>query len=401
MVAPRPVLIPVKSTTAKPKAPIYVSAPGAIRGKAPVVTKAPAKTSTSTPAKNTALTNQLNSAKKQLAGLQNQLKGLTGASSGSQPSSVTPVAAAPTEDAGLKYQKAMDEKARQDAFQELRTVFESYGMGSLADTITRMMKSGLTANAALVKLKYDKTIDPKTGKAWNAAYELRFAGNQKRIANGLNAMSEAEYRLLEDSYAETLTRYGLGNMMSVDRVKNEAMWATYIGNDIKAPEFKDRIATVEDRVINADANTKAMFKQWYPNLTDSDLIAYFLNPKETIGKLQEKATAAEIGAAAMGQGLGTSQTSAEDLAKYGIDRAGALAGYSNIADVLPISQQLSNIYKETGINYTQASGESEFLKSNAKAAEDRKRLKSLERGKFSGDSGVSSQAGSLNKAIQY
>jgi hypothetical protein len=297
----------------------------------------------------------------------------------------------------------MDEKSRQDAFQELRTVFESYGMGSLADTITRMMQSGLTANAALVKLKYDKSIDPKTNKAWNAAYELRFAGNQKRIANGLNAVSEAEYLALEDTYAETLKQYGLGNMLSTDRTVNEAKFASYIGNDINGPEFKDRISTVEDRVVNADATTKAMFKTWYPNLTDSDLVAYFLNPGETIGKLKEKVTTAEIGAAAAsaGGGLIADQVSASELAKYGIDRATAIQGYQQLGEVLPIAQQLSNIYKEAGINYNQAAGESEFLKSNADAAQQRKRLKSLERGKFSGDSGVSSQAGSLNKAIQY
>ena len=189
-------------------------------------------------------------------------------------------------------------------------------------------------------------------------------------------------------------------MLSADPKANWKTFSTYIANDISPVEFKDRIAIVEDRVINADAETKALFKQWYPSLTDKDLVAYFLNPTETIGKLKEKVTSSEIGAAFTGQGLGMDMASATDYAKYGIDRAGALQGAKDIKDVLPVSSKLSNIYQEAGINYTQKTGEAEFLKTNADAAEQRRRLKSMERGKFMGDSGVSSQAGSLTKTTQ-
>jgi hypothetical protein len=375
----------------KAKTPIYVSGPGAVRGKAPIVTKPAPKAPPKAPPKTGG----------------NKNTGIK-----FYPGTFTPIKYAPTTpvveeeptggdegtqiDAGLEYQKAQDEKARQDAFNVLRATLEGYGLGSLADTLTRMFKMGLTANEALVKMKYDKTIDPATGKAWNAAYTLRFAGNEKRLAKGLNALSEAEYIANEDSYAETLRSYGLGNMLSTDRTVNEAKFSDYIGNDMSPVEFKDRVATAADRVINADATIKKTFQDFYPNLTNNDLIAYFLNPTDTIGKLKEKATAAEIGAAAKGQGLTTSMASAEELARYGVDRTAALQGYQNIGEVLPASETLSNIYKETGIKYTQASGEEEFFKGNAKAAEQRKRLKSLERASFSGESGMN--ANSLSRA---
>jgi len=287
-----------------------------------------------------------------------------------------------------------------DALAMLRLIFEQYGLGDLAGTIESLLKSGKSANESLMILKYDKSVNKETGQAWNSAYSNRFAGNVARVNNGLNALSEAQYMALEDSYAETLKSYGITSMLSSDRKTNEARFATYIAGDISATEFADRIKTVEDRVINANPETLSALKQFYPELTDKDLVAYFLDPKEVLPVLKQKTTAAEIGGAALGQGLTADVTTATDLAKYGVDLAGARAGYANVAEVLPTSGKLSNIYQEAGIDYTQKTGEEEFMKNNVTAAEQRKRLKSMERAKFMGDSGVSSQAGSLNRSIQ-
>ena len=284
-----------------------------------------------------------------------------------------------------------------DAFASLRLIFESYGLGDLADTITKLMTSGETPQSALVKLKYDTGfVNGKDGARWNDAYTTRFSANATRISKGLNALSEAEYISNENSYAETLRSYGLGNMLSMKRSDNQKTFADYIAGDVSPTEFKDRIATASDRVINADANTKAMFKQFYPNITDSDLVAYFLKPEQTIGMLKEKATAAEIGGAAIGQGLTTDITSATDLARFGVDRAQAMAGYQDIASVLPEAGKLGNIYGETGIKYTQQTGEEEFLKSSDAAKRKRNMLASKERASFQGSAGIST-TGSLRK----
>ena len=285
--------------------------------------------------------------------------------------------------------KEIDASTR-DAFALLTDLFTSYGLGDLANEIAGYMKSGMTAAEALIKLKTNP----------GGAYATRFAGNFARQKAGLNMLSESDYIILENSYAQTLKSYGLGDMLSTDKKANWKTFADYIANDISAVEFKERIDTVENRVINADPTTKATFKEFYPSLTDKDLVAYFLDPTRTIDKLKAKTAAAEIGAAFKGQGLSTDITSAEGLAAYGIDRATALQGAADIKGVLPRSQDLSKIYQEAGIDYTQKTGEEEFLKTNADAAEKRRRLKSMERASFMGDSGVNSQVGSLAKNTQ-
>jgi hypothetical protein len=278
--------------------------------------------------------------------------------------------------------------ATRDAFAALRDLFASYGLEGLAGEISDYMTQGLTAGEALIKLKTNPT----------GAYAKRFAGNFARVKNGLNAISEAAYIGLENSYASTLRSYGLGNMVSLNREDNYKKFADYIAGDISADEFKDRVDTVVTRVQNSDPGIKATLKSFYPEITDNDLVSYFLSPKENLPKLQEKVTASEIGAAATGMGLATNVGTATDLAKFGVDQKAAREGYSTIAGILPTATKLGDIYNETGVKYAQAEGEAEVFKGNQDAATKRKRLASMERAAFSGSSGTGQS--SLTRSTQ-
>jgi hypothetical protein len=294
----------------------------------------------------------------------------------------------PGDDSGGDSDEISD--ARRDAFAALTDLFTSYGLESLAGEIAGYMTQGLTAGEALIKLKTNP----------NGAYAKRFAGNFTRVKNGLNAISEAEYIGLEKSYASTLKAYGLGNMVSLNREDNYKKFADYIAGDVSADEFKDRVGTVVTRVQNAEPSIKSTLKSFYPEITDNDLVGYFLNPKENLPKLQEKVTASEIGAAALGAGGGltTNVGTATDLARYGVNQAAAREGYSSIAGVLPTATKLGDIYNETGVKYAQAEGEAEVFKGNQDAATKRKRLASMERAAFGGSSGVGGS--SLSKSTQ-
>jgi hypothetical protein len=273
-------------------------------------------------------------------------------------------------------------KETRDAFALLEEAFKLYGLESLVPVIRGYMEEDFGVEQAKLKLKTEQ------------AYKDRFKGNELRRSKGLNVLSEDAYLELENDYSETLRSYGLSDYFGVatdatSRLARQQKIADVIGNDISATEFKDRISTVVTRVNMADANTKTALKALY-NIGDDDLVKYFLNPAEGSARLKEKVTAAEISAASMTQGLGqTSLGTAEELARLGIDRAEALAGYSKIAAYLPTTEKLSAIYKGEGITYNKATGEEEEFKGLASAKRKRQRLIERETSTFSGSSGTS------------
>lgn len=271
-----------------------------------------------------------------------------------------------------------------DAFEELGLILKSYGLEGLADTYGRLMTMGKTAGQALTILKYDKTVDPVTGLPYNAAYSKRFAGNAARVAGGMNAYDEGTYLQVENAYQETLSRYGLNNMISPDAATNQAKYADYMAKGIAPTEFASRIQTVADNVINADIGTKSQFKEFFPSITDNDLVAYFLNPKETLPILETKVRAAQIGAAATSQKLDTNRDTATALAQFGVTQEQARRGFSDIAEILPTATKLGEIY---GDQYTQATAEGEVFQGLASSKRKREELARREAAAFSGSSG--------------
>jgi hypothetical protein len=267
-------------------------------------------------------------------------------------------------------------KETRDAFALLDSTFALYDLSDLAPVIAGYMRQGLTSNEAIIELRKNKT------------YQTRFAGNTTRTAAGLNALTEGEYLALEDSYSETLRAYGQQSLLGTDKKARQASMANIIGGDISPVEFKDRVSTVVDRVENADPLVKSTLRDFY-KITDTELVSYFLNPKENLPKLQEKVTAAEIGSAAIAQGgLTTDMTSAESLAKFGVDLATARKGYSTISQVLPTATKLSQIYDEENIQYDQKVAEEEVFKGLASAQRKRTQLAEKEIASFQGSSGV-------------
>jgi len=268
------------------------------------------------------------------------------------------------------------------AFNILRDELTPLGLGSLVEGIRGLLTDGTPASEFSLKLRE------------TPQYKTRFAANEDRIKAGLAALSPAEYVALEDQYQNVMRNYGLPKSYydqtidPVTGVKKQIGFEKLLGADVSASELEDRVATAQQRVLNSNPEVMKALRQFYPDLNNADILAYTLDPQNALENIKRKVTAAEIGSAALQQGLQALGGTAESLAGQGITKAQAQAGYANIAEVLPRGSELASIYGETP--YTQQTAEAEAFNTAgaADAARKRRKLTSLETAQFSGSSGV-------------
>ena len=270
---------------------------------------------------------------------------------------------------------------KNSAYDLLYSQFALYGLESLVEPLKNLITDATSEGELTLMLRQTEP------------YKKRFAANAQRIAQGLGAISEAEYIGLEDQYQNVMRQYGLPNTYyTKGELGRQEGFEKFIANDISAVELEDRIATAQNRVINANPEVTRALKEFYPDITNGDILAYTLDPKNAIKNIQRKVTAAEIGGAAMAQGLQTGLSRAEELAAAGIDKAAAQQGFATVAEVAPRGAMLSDIYKQSPYGQTQAEQEVFNLAGSAEAARQRKKLTSLETAAFSGQAGVGALA---------
>lgn len=276
-----------------------------------------------------------------------------------------------------------DNSKRQSAYDLLYSQFKAYGLESLVDPLKNLI-TDVNVSPSEFTLRLRDT-DP---------YKKRFAANADRIKNGLTALNEAEYLGMEDQYQNLMRNYGLPTTYyAKGDLGRQQGFEKLIANDVSSSELEDRIATAQQRVLNSNPEVLKALKQFYPDLGNADILAYALDPQNALANIKRKVTAAEIGGAALAQGLQANGGTAESLAGLGVTKAQAQQGYANVAEMVPRGSQLADIYKQQP--YNQATAESEVFNTagSAAAAAKRKKLTGLETASFSGSSGV----GSLNR----
>jgi hypothetical protein len=289
-------------------------------------------------------------------------------------------------------QTAQEEKTRagQSAYDLLFQQFNQFGMGALVEPLKQFITQGLSPSEFTLRLRDTD------------AYKKRFAANAQRIAKGLNALSEAEYIGLEDQYQNIMRNYGLpADYYTRGDMGRQEGFEKFLANDVSAVELEDRIATAQSRVLNANPEVLVSLKQFYPDITNGDILAYTLDPSKGLTDIKRKITAAEIGGGAMQAGLGITGTRAEELGAAGITKQQAQQGFGAIAGGLQRGSQLASIYGENP--YTQTTAEQEVfgLAGQTEAEKQRKKLTSLERATFSGQTGVTSGALARDRAGAY
>jgi hypothetical protein len=277
--------------------------------------------------------------------------------------------------------RAKAQGERQSAYDLLLQQFNLYGLGSLVTPLKDLIISGASPSEFTIRLRETD------------AYKKRFAANAARIAKGLTAISEAEYIGLEDQYQNIMRNYGLpASYYTRGDMGRQEGFEKFIGNDVSAAELEDRVMTAQNRVMNANPEVIASLRQFYPDISNGDILAYTLDPDKGLSEIKRKVTAAEIGGGAMQAGLGITGARAEELGAAGITKQQAQQGFQTVAEVAPRGGQLAAIYGESP--YTQQTAEQEVfgLAGSTEAAKQRKKLVGLERAAFSGQTGAAQGA---------
>ena len=273
---------------------------------------------------------------------------------------------------------------RKSAYDLLYQQFAKYGLQALVTPLESLIKEGVPASEFAIRLRETD------------AYQKRFAANKIRINKGLAALSEAEYIGLEDAYQGIMRQYGMPeSYYARGEMGRQEGFEKFIGGDVSPAELETRISTAYNRVINSNPEVVQALKEFYPNITNGDILSYALDPEKALTDINKKVTAAEIGGAAIGAGLGIGLARAEELGAFGVSKAQAQQGYQTIADILPSATKLSSIYAKQGLGaYDQAVAEQEVfgISGAATAAQKRRKLTELETAQFSGQTGVGALA---------
>jgi hypothetical protein len=278
----------------------------------------------------------------------------------------------------------------QSAYDLLLSEFNQYGLGSLVEPLKALIISGPSEAELTLALRQTEP------------YKKRFAANASRLAKGLRALSEAEYIGLEDGYQNIMRNYGLpASYYTKDSMGTQAGFEKFIAGDVSPTELEERVMTAQNRVINAPGEVLTALKQFYPDINNSDILAYTLDPEKGLADIKRKVTAAEIGGAALGAKLATDVGRAEELAKFGVTGETARQGYQAAVPIIERGRQLSSFYGESP--YTQTTVEEELfgLSGAAEATKKRKKLTALEEASFAGQSGMTGGALSRERAGSF
>ena len=279
---------------------------------------------------------------------------------------------------------------RQSAYDLLLEQFKQYGLSDLVEPLKNLITSGASPSEFTIRLRESEP------------YKKRFAANPQRIAKGLKALDEASYLAMEDQYQEVMRQYGLPeSYYAKDATGKQVGFEQLLANDVSNVELGDRLMVAQDRVLKSNPEVLSALKSFYPDITNGDILAYTLDPKNAIKDIQRKVTTAEIGGAAARSGLTTNVSDAEYLQRYGVTKETADQGYTTIAGGLQRGSQLASIYQQDP--YTQTTAEQEVFNvpGAQEARKQRQKITGLEKATFGGQSGITQGALARDRAGGY
>lgn len=250
-----------------------------------------------------------------------------------------------------------------------------WGLDSLSGKVSDLIRQGLGSDAITIQLE----ATPE--------YKARFAGNTARIANGLAALTPAQYIATENSYRQVLQSYGLPATF----YDQPADFQKLIENDLSPDEVKSRASDAQAIWLGSDPTVKSVWRDFY-GLSDGAAIASILDPNRATTVVHNMAQTAQAGAAARDNGLVADQDRITKYVDQGMTLSQLQQGFQQVGQALPTDQSIAARF---GTTFDQADEEGATISGLASAKRKQAELYDSERQLFAGR--ASADQTSLNR----
>ena len=278
--------------------------------------------------------------------------------------------------------------SRQSAYDLLYSQFKQYGLESLVEPLKGLITTGVSPAEFTIKLRETD------------AYKKRFAANAARVQKGLRALDEAEYIALEDQYQNVMRNYGLPSSYYEKGVMGvQPGFTNLIAGNVSAAELESRVQQAVDVVEKGPKEYVDAIKQFYPDISRGDLLAYVLDPEKALTKIQARIGAAKIGGEYLRGGLATDVARAEELQRQGVTAEAARQGVQAVQALAPRGGMLADIYQTGPYGQAQVEEEVYGLAGATEAKKLREKLTGLEKAAFSGSAGAAQGALGRERAM--
>jgi len=275
------------------------------------------------------------------------------------------------------------EPPKTSAFEEFKNYLLGLGMPWGADIeaiIRSAVIDGITPDRISLILP-----DIQNTATWNT----RFPGWKKRVANGYNQLSVADYLNLENTYHRILQSAGL----PAGFYDSPGDFGEWIANDVSPQEIQGRVDLAMNAVRQVDPTARDLLTKFY-GLTSGDLASYFLDQSRALPTLDRQYKAVNVAKYAAKNGLKVFDANYyEDLVDQGVTADQASQGYSVAKTLTDTFGQLGDIY---GLDYSQRDAEEDVFFNRS---DKRRKLAAAERASFSGSS--SGATGRVNRGTSY
>jgi hypothetical protein len=233
---------------------------------------------------------------------------------------------------------------------------QSWVTAQITDLAAQNMSSAQIGEQIGIELQQPvgSSSDPLTTAAQQAFANL-YPGMAIRAKNGLPPITVAQYQALQDSYYQSASAVGitpamLNGIATAGGATGDAV-AQLIGNDVSPSEVTARLTNGYNAAVNANPETMKLLQEYYPTVFPQGsggqapgtgaLLAYYLDPANTVTTLQNQVTAAQIGTEGVNSQFGGIPVAqAQKLQQAGVTQSTARSTFNSLAKLTPFETTL-------------------------------------------------------------